>query len=74
MYGPPKDVEGRCNARLRIGDDYSDNEATMLCQLDPGHEGPHLERYGTDPQEVVITWKVADDLPEDPYDDLDDDE
>ena len=58
MNGPPKDVEGRCNARLRIGDDYGDNVATFLCQLLPGHEGPHEEKFdhGEIDNPVCVTW------------------
>jgi len=60
MFGPPKNVEGECNARLSIADDYGDNAATMRCQLAPGHDGPHQETYdagyhGTNT--VVITWE-----------------
>lgn len=43
MFGKPKSVEGKCNARLYIGDDHGDNSATMMCQLGPGHEGKHVE-------------------------------
>ena len=60
MNGPPKDVEGECNARLSIGDDYGDNHATIRCQLKPGHDGPHQEHYnagyGSDVNNVTITW------------------
>lgn len=42
-HGQPKDVEGECNARLYIADDYGDNEATMRCSLVPGHPPPHME-------------------------------
>lgn len=34
MYGEPEDVDGECNARLYIGDNYGDNHATMRCQAD----------------------------------------
>lgn len=44
-YGKPEDVEGQCNAWLEIGDDYGDNEATMRCQREAGHEGPHREVF-----------------------------
>jgi len=61
MNGPQKDVEGECNARLSIGDDYGDNSATMRCQLKPGHDGPHMERYnaayGDDVNIVTVTWE-----------------
>jgi hypothetical protein len=58
MFGPPQDVNGECNARLYIGDDYGDNRATMRCQLKPGHEGPHKEVYGQNGRDkkVTITW------------------
>lgn len=45
MNGPPDDVEGECNARLYIGDDYGDNHATMRCSLHAGHEGSHQETW-----------------------------
>ena len=43
MFGPQPDVPGTCNAQLHIADDYGDNTATMKCQLEPGHEGRHVE-------------------------------
>lgn len=55
MFGPPKDVEGQCNATLHIADDYGDNHTTMRCQLPPSHEGVHKEvfqRHG----DVTVTW------------------
>jgi hypothetical protein len=57
MFGEPKDIDGECNARLFLGDNYGDNHATIRCQLFPDHEGLHQEqcRDGT----VTITW-VAD--------------
>jgi hypothetical protein len=60
MFGPPKDVEGECNARLYIADDYGDNTATMRCQLEPGHDGPHREEYQRHGKPVVVTWHVDD--------------
>jgi len=56
MWGPPQDVEGECNARLEIGDDYGDNVATMRCQLSPGHDGRHKEEYNSHGQKVIVTW------------------
>jgi hypothetical protein len=62
MFGKPKPVEGKCNAELHIADDYGDNHATMLCTLDPGHEGPHKESFirvkDGKPKPVTITWEV----------------
>jgi len=52
----PRDVQGECNARLYIGDDYGDNRATMRCQLSEGHEGKHEEKYDHNEGEVVIQW------------------
>lgn len=60
MLGEPEDVEGECNARLYIGDNYGDNHATMRCGLTPGHKGPHKETYlqpGNDGT-VIVTWDV----------------
>jgi len=44
-YGEPEDVPGQCNAHLYISDDFGDNHATIRCQLPPGHEGPHQEKF-----------------------------
>ena len=55
MFGPPKDVEGECNARLYLSDDYGDALCTIRCKLKPGHEGKHsefFERRGL----VTIEW------------------
>lgn len=30
-----------CKAELHIGDDFGDNRATMICELQKGHEGKH---------------------------------
>lgn len=67
MYGPPSDVEGECNARLYIRDDFGDNHATMRCQLPEGHEGKHQEKYDHNHNdgEVVIQWGRNDDTNDD---------
>ena len=36
--------EMKCRAKLKMGDDYGDNEITFRCALFDGHEGPHMER------------------------------
>jgi len=54
--GPPKDVEGECNARLYLGDDWGDNRCTIRCKEAPEHEGPHRETFMRDDTPVVITW------------------
>lgn len=56
MYGPPKDVEGECNARLILADDYGDGRCTVRCPLEPGHDGPHKEEFKRSRKPVVITW------------------
>jgi hypothetical protein len=59
MFGPPKPVEGKCNARFYIADDYGDNHATIQCQLDKGHGGDHCESGRRDANGLPtfkITW------------------
>ena len=34
-----------CKAELHIGDDFADNRATMRCQREKGHDGPHHEEW-----------------------------
>ncbi|KKL17240.1 hypothetical protein LCGC14_2487520 [marine sediment metagenome] len=55
MFGPPSDVDGECNARLHIADDYGDNEATMRCHLEPNHDGLHEEKFGS--RKVIVQWE-----------------
>lgn len=61
--GEPMDVEGECNARLYIGDNYGDNHATMRCRLRPDHKGePHKETYdGGTAGQVTVTWENDED-------------
>lgn len=58
MFGPPKDKEGDCNARLFLGDDYGDNHTTIKCMLPEGHEGKHKEWFtrSYNKNDVVIEW------------------
>lgn len=73
MFGEPEDVEGECNARLYIGDNYGDNHATVRCSLEPGHDGTHKEEFLRQDKPVTITWWL--DERGGPYDDsYDDDE
>ena len=44
-----------CRDTLEIADDYGDNVATMTCQLPAGHQGQHIEQYGSDPA-VIVLW------------------
>ena len=46
-----------CNAELHIADDYGDNHATMKCQLEGGHSGPHEERFNRRETPVILTWE-----------------
>jgi hypothetical protein len=56
MLGPPKDVDGECNARLFLSDDYGDNDCTIRCRLSPNHDGPHEENFKRGGEPVKITW------------------
>jgi len=57
------DVPGCCNARLYIGDDHGDNEATLLCQFPAGHPGRHKAEFQRKTflppgsQTVAIVWE-----------------
>ncbi|MFQ5963439.1 MAG: hypothetical protein ACE5KZ_04055 [Candidatus Scalinduaceae bacterium] len=55
MFGPPKNIEGQCNAHCYIADDYRDNHATIRCQLLPNHKGKYKEvsREG----KLIIEWE-----------------
>jgi len=57
MYGPPKEVEGQCNALLYLSDDYGDNFCTIRCKLIPGHDGLHVEKFSRDGKLVKIIWE-----------------
>lgn len=60
-FGEPKPVEGKCNARLYIGDNYGDNHTTMMCQLEPLHDGDHQESYQSSGSgRVTTTWELED--------------
>jgi hypothetical protein len=56
MYGEPTDVDGECNARLFIADNYGDNSATIRCKLAPDHEGLHQKQFDRAGGPVTITW------------------
>ena len=58
MWGEPEDVDGECNAHLYIGDNFGDNHATMRCQLELGHDGPHKEEFKRGGKPVVVTWYI----------------
>ena len=59
MFGEPADIDGECNARLFIADNYGDNSASIRCQLALHHEGLHREQFERKGGLVTITW-VAD--------------
>lgn len=65
MFGPPKDVEDQCNARLILGDDYGDNSTTFRCPLPLGHEGVHKEEFKHGGGQVTITWERDERVTED---------
>lgn len=60
------DKTKQCLAELHIGDDQGDSRATMVCQLEKGHQGMHLEQYSrmgdmTNPRfETVVLWEGDD--------------
>jgi hypothetical protein len=58
MFGPPKNVGGKCNARLFLGDDYGDNTCTIKCQLKLKHKLPHKEEFQREGRPITITWYV----------------
>ncbi len=58
MFGEPGDVDGECNARLFLGDNYGDGTTTIRCQLAPDHEGLHKEEFEREGHPVTITWTV----------------
>ncbi len=56
-----EDIYGNCNAHLYIGDDYADNHATMVCDLEEGHDGLHQEQYKSSSGGLVtVTWENDD--------------
>ena len=58
MYGPQIRRGKECNHRLEIFDDCGDNSATMCCQLQPNHEGPHQEQYNSAcGYRVTVIWE-----------------
>jgi hypothetical protein len=58
MNGPPNDVDGECNARLFLGDDYGDNSCTFRCTAKPGHDGAHIETSGLPKNPVTVMWQL----------------
>jgi hypothetical protein len=56
-FGEPEDVDGQCNARLFLADNYRDNHCTIRCQLTKGHTGKHLEAFSRETGgSVEIRW------------------
>lgn len=48
----------RCDASIKIGDDYGDNETTFRCQLKNGHKGPHQEKWSTGKNyDIEVIWQ-----------------
>jgi len=46
----------KCKSELHIADDDQDNHATMICGLEEGHEGSHIEQYS----DVIVIWTRPD--------------
>jgi hypothetical protein len=57
----PKKIDGKCNARLYLIDDYGDNQCTIQCELNKGHEGIHRETFYRGGKPVNITWEIDED-------------
>jgi hypothetical protein len=38
-----EDLMEKCGLSIQFGDDFGDNGCTFHCQLEKGHEGPHME-------------------------------
>jgi len=54
-----KEAKKTCGAILKLGDDYGDNETTVICQRTLGHKGRHMETAQPFPgQKVRITWPI----------------
>lgn len=53
-----------CGAILTIVDDYSDNHATLHCQLESGHAGDHYETYEPYKNQKVRVYWTVDEGPE----------
>ncbi len=61
MLGGTEKIDGKCNARLYIYDDFGDNSCTIQCQLNPDHEGEHFEQFHRGEKPVKIYWGVDED-------------
>ena len=68
-----EEIQNRCQAVIRFGDDYGDNCSTFHCQREAGHEGKHREvgdmGYGVSPIPYTLEWD-GDSGPEDSEEEL----
>jgi len=57
-------VSDKCNAELHIGDDFGDNHATMICQLEKDHGGCHIEKWNNNEGDLRLDSWHGDDRDE----------
>ena len=67
LTGEPLDVDGECNARLYLGDNFEDNHLTLRCPLLPKHNGPHQTEFIRHDKPVIITWQIDEHEEEDTW-------
>lgn len=46
----------KCNATIKFGDDFGDNETTFHCQLKEGHRGEHEECGDMYGKKYALKW------------------
>ncbi len=67
LTGEPLDVDGECNARLYLGDNFEDNHLTLRCSLLPKHEGLHRKEFIRHDKSITITWHLDEHEEEDTW-------
>lgn len=61
LFGTPANIEGACNARQYLTDDYMNHQAIFRCERTPGHDGPHSETLNRpNGRTTTITWTEDD--------------
>ena len=52
----PRDIPGRCNARLLIGANRGNDHVSIVCQRRVGHRGKHSNTWRVDDDKVAVHW------------------
>jgi len=56
-----EDLTEKCRLSIQFGDDFGDNGCTFYCQLEKGHDGPHMEigdmGWGKVKMPYTLTWQ-----------------